>query len=127
MTITGLEVIVMADYRNLKAWAVGMELAEAIYRTTEGFPAAERFGLVGQMRRASVSVPSNIAEGWGRRSRAEYVHHLSMARGSLLELETQLELARRLGLVDDADRTRLAALTGTTGRLLTALIGSLTR
>jgi len=104
-----------------------MELAEAVYATTGAFPTAERFGLTQQMRRAGVSVPSNIAEGWGRRSRSEYVHHLSMARGSLLELETQLELSRRLGFIEEASHAWLAGLCATTGRLLTGLISSLSR
>jgi four helix bundle protein len=76
-----------------------MELAEGTYRLTEGFPEGERFGLVSQMRRAAVSVASNIAEGAGRSGPREFLHHLSIARGSLLELETQIALAVRLRLM----------------------------
>jgi four helix bundle protein len=76
-----------------------MELAEGAYRLTEGFPEGERFGLVSQMRRAAVSVASNIAEGAGRSGPREFLHHLSIARGSLLELETQVALAVRLQLL----------------------------
>ncbi|PBJ84511.1 hypothetical protein CMZ84_04945 [Lysobacteraceae bacterium NML93-0399] len=95
-----------------------MQLVEAVYRATASFPSDERLGLMAQMRRAAVSVPSNIAEGAARRSTSDYLRHLSFARGSLAELSTQLEIARRLGFHDSAadaellDRTyaRLNAL-----------------
>lgn len=73
-----------------------MNLAETVYQITEKFPSNERWGLVPQMRRSAVSVPSNIAEGYGRRATGDYRHHLSIARGSLLELETQVILCQRL-------------------------------
>ena len=74
-----------------------MQLVEAVYRATSSFPVDERFGLTAQLRRAAVSVPSNIAEGAARRSTSEYLRHLSFARGSLAELSTQLAIAQRLG------------------------------
>ena len=74
-----------------------MQLVEAVYRATSSFPVDERFGLTAQLRRAAISVPSNIAEGAARRSTSEYLRHLSFARGSLAELSTQLEIAQRLG------------------------------
>ena len=88
-------------YRDLDVWKVAMDLAEGIYRLTAGpnCPQDERFGLTSQMRRAAVSIASNIAEGAGRWSTGSYVQHLSIARGSLLELETQLTLAVRLKLI----------------------------
>ncbi|WP_394003746.1 four helix bundle protein [Luteimonas sp. WGS1318] len=74
-----------------------MQLVEAVYRATSTFPADERYGLTAQLRRAAISVPSNIAEGAARRSTSDYLRHLSFARGSLAEVSTQLEIARRLG------------------------------
>jgi len=84
-------------------WRDGMALVEAIYRLSEGFPESERFGLAHQMRRSAVSVPSNITEGAARRSRQEYLRFLSIARGSLAELDTQMELAIRLGFRQRSD------------------------
>ena len=73
-----------------------MDLVEVIYRLTAGLPASEQFGLTAQMRRSAISIPSNIAEGYGRQATGEYRHHLSFSRGSLLELETQAMLCFRL-------------------------------
>jgi len=85
------------SYRNLVAWQKGMDLASLVYRATTRFPSEERFGLVAQMRRAAVSVPANVAEGFGRGGRADFRRFVLMARGSLFELQTHGELARRLG------------------------------
>lgn len=85
-------------HHQLDVWNDAIALVEAIYRLTSTFPSDERYGLTSQLRRAAVSVPSNIAEGAARRSRKEYLHHLSMARGSLSEIETQVMIARRLNL-----------------------------
>lgn len=84
-------------HRNLLAWQEAMTLAETVYRDTEALPKAEVYGLRSQIRRAAVSIPSNIAEGAARGSPGELVHYLGIACGSLAELETQLELAVRLG------------------------------
>ena len=106
-------------HQRLEVWRDAMALVESIYRVTAHFPPDERLGLTMQLRRAAVSVPSNIAEGAARRSTPEYLRFLSIARGSLSELDTQLELAARLGfarsdatLTDLLDRTyaRLNAL-----------------
>jgi four helix bundle protein len=83
--------------KDLRVWKQSMELAELVYEATAGFPRHELYGLVNQSRRAAVSVPSNIAEGKGHRSDREFVHFLFHARGSFLELETQINLAARLG------------------------------
>ena len=84
------------SYRELLVWQKAKSLSVEIYRTTEQFPRAETYGLTSQIRRAAVSVPSNIAEGQGRLTRGEFLHFLGQARGSLLELETQLAIALEL-------------------------------
>ena len=93
-------------YTNLKLWEASMNLAETVYRLTMDFPEEERFGLVAQLKRAAVSIPSNIAEGKGRNSDKEFKQFLYIARGSLFELRTQLELARRLGFVDSNQKIK---------------------
>ena len=85
------------SFRDLRVWQAGMELAESIYQLTATFPKQEMYGLTSQLRRAAVSVPSNIAEGHTRESTKEYLHHISMAQASLAEVQTQVELAGRLG------------------------------
>lgn len=85
-----------SSFRDLLVWRRGMEIAEAVYRVSGSFPKAETYGLTGQLRRAVVSVPSNLAEGHMRASTKEYLHHVAVAQGSLAEVETQLELALRL-------------------------------
>ena len=90
------------DYKDLTVWQKSMDLAEMIYRLTEKFPAKEMYELTKQIRRAAVSVPSNLAEGRGRQTSNEFRHFLSTARGSLHEVETQLLLAMRFGYVDTA-------------------------
>src|SRR4051812_37434860 len=84
------------SYRDLRIWQVGMDLIESVYRLSANFPAREVYGLASQMRRAAVSIPSNIAEGHIREGTKEYLCHLSVAQGSLVELQTQLEIAGRL-------------------------------
>lgn len=94
-------------HERLDVWRDSIDLVEMIYRLSDGFPRSERFGLTPQLRRAAISVPSNIAEGAARRSTAEYLRFLSIARGSLSEASTQLQIARRLGFTQtttDADR-----------------------
>jgi len=83
-------------HERLEVWRDAMDLVEAIYRISAGFPDSERFTLTSQLRRAAISIPSNIAEGTARRSTPEYLRFLSMARGSLSELDTQLQIAERL-------------------------------
>ncbi|HXS11604.1 MAG TPA: four helix bundle protein [Acidobacteriaceae bacterium] len=87
-------------YRDSTTWQRSMELAAQIYRTTARFPNDERFGLTNQLRRCAVSIPSNIAEGKGRLTKGELMHFLGIARGSALELQTQLELALMLNMGD---------------------------
>jgi four helix bundle protein len=84
------------SYKDLLVWQRGMDLVETVYRVTAKLPSTEQFGMISQMRRCAISVPSNIAEGYGRQATGEYRHHLLISRGSLLELETQSLLCQRL-------------------------------
>ena len=84
------------SYRDLRVWQAAMDLVERVYRLTEAYPRHEAYGLTGQTQRAAISVPSNLAEGHTREHRKEYLQHISVAQASLAELETCLEIARRL-------------------------------
>ena len=114
----------ITSFRDLVAWQKAMDLADMIYDITETFPARERFGLAYQMRKAAVSVPSNIAEG-SRRRTPGYIHHLEIALGSHGELDTQCELATRRKLIAIAARPRVNALLEDVGRLTHGLLRSL--
>jgi four helix bundle protein len=102
-----------------------MDLAMQVYRLTEAFPKHELYGLTGQIRRAAISIPSNIAEGKGRRTDRDFSSFLFRARGSLLELETQILLARRLEYLLEEDATAVLKSTAAVGSALTGLINSL--
>ena len=108
----------MEGYRELMVWQKGMDLVVAVYRLTATFPKSETFGLASQMQRAAVSVPSNIAEGNALRQTKAYLRHLAIASGSLAELETQLEIAERLGYSTDCS---IASQANEIGRMLTVL------
>ena len=90
----------MHNFRKLEIWIDGIELADTIYTLTDSFPKSEVYGLVSQMQRAAVSVPSNIAEGAGKDSEKDFARFLSISLGSLFELETQVEIAYRRGYID---------------------------
>jgi four helix bundle protein len=114
-----------ASYRDLRVWQNSMDLVVSIYHETQGFPKEELYGLTSQMRRAAVSIPSNIAEGKGRstdRDRALFFCH---ARGSLLELETQVQIAERLGFLTRARAEVLMRISSELGRMLNSLIQSI--
>jgi four helix bundle protein len=111
-----------ASYEDLKVWRLAMDLVLQIYRCTASFPKQEVYGLTSQMRRAAVSIPSNIAEGKGRYSRKELLQFLFHARGSLLELRTQITIALELGLLQRPDADDLINLACEVGRLLNGLI-----
>jgi four helix bundle protein len=113
------------SYRDLVAWQKAMKFVTAIYEVTQRFPSEERYGLTNQLRRASVSVPSNIAEGQARFSQKEFHHFLSMARGSLVEIETQLLIARNLKYLEPAKAEDLLATADELGRILNGLISSI--
>jgi four helix bundle protein len=117
----------ITNYRDLQVWRQALDWAEAIYEATAHWPRDERFGLVSQIRRATVSVASNIAEGAARRSTGEFIQFVGMARGSLAEAETQLLLARRLGYLPQSDAQALLAASSEISRMLVALTGSLVR
>ncbi len=113
------------SYQDLEVWQKAMDLAQMIYDVTKKFPREEAYGLTSQIRRAAVSVPSNIAEGQGRSSTKDFLRHLSIAYGSLCEVETQLLLSERLGYVDSTHTHQTTALCQTVGRLLNGLMRSL--
>ena len=112
-------------YTELYIWQKGMDLVEEVYRITLKIPESEKFGLVSQMRRAAVSVPSNIAEGYSRMSTKEYINFLSIARGSNAELETQLLICKRLGYLSDSDLRKLLMLSEEVGKMISAIIKKL--
>jgi four helix bundle protein len=109
------------NYRDLIVWQKAMDLVTLVYQFTESFPQKEVFGLTNQVRRAAVSIPSNIAEGQGRNSNRDFRHFLSIARGSLQEVETQLELARRLGYLDEIDLINISESSCEVARLINGL------
>ncbi len=113
------------NYQDLLAWQLAMDLAELVYKVSTVLPVEEKYGLVSQMRRAAISIPANIAEGQGRRTCGEFLNHLSMAHGSVRELETHVIIARRLRLLPP--EATEAVLTGASrvGRLVTGLANSL--
>ena len=115
------------SFRDLKVWQRSMRLVEEVFRVTRSFPADERFGLTAQIRRASVSVPSNIGEGKRRKSQRAFVYHLDVALGSQGEVEVQLEIARRIGLLAEEDYQSLRNHAEEVGKMLNGLIASLQR
>ncbi len=112
-------------HKRLEAWKLSMDLAVAVYRLTKEFPSDERFGLTAQMRRAAVSIASNIAEGAARSTRRDFINFLHTARASLSELDTQLQLASKLGYVEQDLVASIDAVMTRTDKLLAGLIKSL--
>jgi len=110
------------SHRNLIVWQKAMQMVTDIYRVSRSFPRAEIYGLSAQVRAAAVSVPSNVAEGKGRLSKREYVQFLSRALGSLLEVETQMEIAHNLEYLDAEAFAKLCSQTEEVGRMLNGLI-----
>lgn len=122
-----LHLMAIQSYQDLEVWQRGMNLAEAVWRLTRSFPKEELFGLTSQMRRAASSIPSNLAEGWGRRGQKEFRQFLHIAQGSLRELETHLLLAGRVALASEGQVKPLLQQASILGRQLIALERSLTR
>lgn len=117
---------VVKSYRDLDVWNKGMVLARQVYEATKSWPRDEIYGLTSQARRAAVSVPSNIAEGQGRGSPREFIHHLNIARGSLYEMETQLLLAQQLGYLTPDSAEHLLPTAGDISRMISRLSQRLT-
>ena len=115
----------ITTYAQLDVWKLAMDLVVEIYSITKAFPSDERFGLAIQLRRAAVSIPSNIAEGNARQSRAEYRHFVSISRGSLAEVETELAVAERLKYVGSDGLSQAREKSTRTGQMLTKLRKSL--
>jgi four helix bundle protein len=115
----------ISSYKDLRVWQRSMDLVEKIYVLTSQLPSSEQFGLVSQMRRAAVSVPSNIAEGYGRQATGEYRHHLSIARGSVLELETQVLLCKRLKYFQTTASDSIGNEIAEISRMLATLVSKL--
>ncbi|MCE7921353.1 MAG: four helix bundle protein [Chloroflexi bacterium CFX1] len=113
------------SFKELMAWQEAMNLAETIYRITKPYPREELFGLTSQTRRAATSIPANIAEGYGRNSRKEYLQFLAIANGSLNELETHLLIAHRIRYLEAEQLAQAISQVQTVGRILTALRKSL--
>jgi four helix bundle protein len=113
--------VVVNSFRDLRVWQAGMDLVERLHRATRTFLAEETYRLAIQMRRASVSIPSNIAEGHARAPSKEFLNHLSMAQGSLSELQTQLEIAGRLKYIPQGELEEILRLTVSLAKQLHAL------
>jgi len=112
----------MKTYKDLIVWQKSMQLVTDVYKTTKTYPKDELFGLVSQMRKSAVSIPSNIAEGHGRRSIKVLIHFLSISLGSSLELETQIIISKNLDYIIDTDFNRLQALNEEVIKMLNGLI-----
>ena len=112
----------MKTYRDLIVWQKAMVLVTEIYRHTKSFPEDERFGLTSQLRRCSISIPSNVAEGYGRNSTQDYIRYLRIANGSLFELQTQLEIAYNLGFLTEKSFSVLFEMSREIERMLSSLI-----
>ena len=117
--------MVLQSYRDLDVWKRAIDLVESIYKLTANFPSDEKFGLTSQVRRAAISISSNIAEGYGRKHRGDYLRHLSFAAGSLAEVETQLIISVRLQFVSKEQLRESWEVSQEVARMLSKLISSL--
>jgi four helix bundle protein len=121
------EYMEIKSFKDLRVWQLGMDLVVHVYRLTEVFPKQEAYGLSSQMQRAAVSVPSNIAEGHTREHGKEYLRHISISQSSLAELETQLEIAMRLGYLSAEQLSDALSLSSSLGKQLYALRNAIIR
>jgi four helix bundle protein len=115
------------SYRDLMVWKKGIDLVTECYKLTGAFPKSQQYSLSDQLQRAAVSVPSNIAEGWGRQSTKEFLRHLSIAYGSLAEVETQLVIARKLEYISEATAAHVHELSTEVAKMIVSLKRSLRR
>jgi four helix bundle protein len=115
------------SFKDLMVWQRGVQMSLAIYKLTSSFPASERFGLTNQLRRASVSVASNIAEGYGKSTRGEYLSSLGHARGSNGEIQTQLVISKGLGFGSQESIRQAESLSDEVGRMLVVMMRKLRR
>lgn len=115
----------MNGYKDLIVWQKAMDLVVEVYNITKLLPKFETYGLSDQMRRAAVSIPSNVAEGQGRQSTRDYVHFLTIARGSCAEIDTKLLICVRLGYIKDLDIKSVLSLSDEVGKMLSAMINKL--
>jgi four helix bundle protein len=113
------------SYKDLIVWQKGIELVDELYSVTKGFPKEEMFGLTNQIRRAAVSVPANIAEGWGRNSTKNYIQFIRISIGSLYEIETQLIIANNQNYITNQKKSALSARIDELGKMLKKLLKSL--
>lgn len=113
------------SFKDLVVWQRAVQMAVATYKLTSSFPSSERFGLTNQLRRASVSVASNIAEGYGRSTKGEYILFLGHARGSNFEVQTQLMISKALGFGSDESRQLAESLSEEVSRMLVAMMNKL--
>lgn len=114
-------------YKDLLIWQKGIAIVKSVYNNLEGFPKDEIFGLQNQIKRASVSIPSNIAEGWGRDSTQSYIQFLRISRGSLFELETQIIIAKELNFLSELKFDEIIGLITEESKMLNAFIKSLSK
>lgn len=115
------------SYKDLVAWQKSMDLVTAVYHLTAKFPKDELFGLTSQLRRAAISIPSNIAEGQGRLSEKEFRYFLGQARGSLMEVETQIQIAENLGYLERESTPPMMEMCAEVGRILNGLLASVSK
>jgi four helix bundle protein len=115
------------SHRDLIVWCKSMDLAVTAYSITRAFPVDERYGLTSQIRRSCASIPANIAEGYGRESSGAYAQQLRVAQGSLKEFETHVELAHRIGLLDEATLSSILKASEEIGKMLRSLIRTIDR
>jgi four helix bundle protein len=111
----------ISRFRELRAWQLGMELAEHVYLLTDSFPKSETYGMTSQIRRSAISIPSNLAEGHGRTSSKEFLHFIAIAYGSICELETQILLSHRLKYINIPDSETVLALLIETSKTIRGL------